>query len=472
MGHASALARIWLFVAGFAAGIARGHASPPVALCLLSASAAGLLLVRRRAVLRLVGLGAAAFLLGLIAAAPRAPSGASALETLARGVPKCRLEGRVLEQLGGLGTLFAAARINCSAGVTLIDAGAVVVEGRDAVPGAPVFAEGWLLPLGHDEFDRARRRAGALAAFDPVSLRFEQVPGGPFAIAEVVRRGLRTATATLERRRAALIAGLTIGDTSDIDPTIIDRFRRAGLSHLVAVSGANVAIVLGAVALLVGRLNLKLRVAFCFVALAFFVLVVGPDPSVVRAAAMGALGLVALLLGRRAEPLQVLGLALLLAFAVRPGLVFSVGLHLSAAATAGLVLWTKPLSQRMERLPIFVAVPFAATLAAQLAVAPIVIGVFGQLSLTGVIANLLVFLAVAPATILGMAAAVVAVVAPLPATLLARLADPFATWILVVADHFGAPTWAALELPHWAGVVAGVPVGIAALTTLRKVSSE
>lgn len=473
MRYPPALGRIWLSLAFLAAGIVHGYVRAQIGgwLFVAGAGAVGLAL-RRRATLRIIALAALAFSLGVVAAAPRAPSGRTALEVIAARVPRCSFDGRVLEQLGGLGTLFALENLACSGAAPVQDAGVVAVEGSEGVPGAPVSGEGWLLPLGQKEFDSARRRAGALAALDPIAMRFEGVRVGPLAAAEAVRSGLRRATRDMDRERGALLSGLTLGDTTLLDRATIERFRRAGLSHLVAVSGSNVAIVLGALALLASRWSLKVRVIFCAAGLGMFVLVVGPDPSVVRAAVMGALGLVALLLGRRTESLHVLGLALLVSFAFRPALVFSVGLHLSAAATAGLVLWTRPLAERIGALPAFLAVPFAATVAAQLAVAPIVVGVFGQLSLSGPLANLLALPAVPPATILGMAAAVVDLASPSAAAVLAQAAEPCVAWILFVADELGAPTWAAVELPRWVGLALALPVGIAAARALPRQGSE
>jgi competence protein ComEC len=195
------------------------------------------------------------------------------------------------------------------------------------------------------------------------------------------------------------------------------------------------------------------------------VLVVGPDASVLRAAAMGGVGLLAIATGRQTEPLHALGVALLLIVLIRPQIVHAVGLHLSLAATAGIILWASAIERRAG-LPRFVALPLAVTMSAQIAVLPLLMAVFGQISLVAPIANLLAAVAVAPATILGLIAAVVGAMQPELGGLVLQTAEPFAAWILWVADAAARPAWASLEVPTWTGLVMAVPVCIAAAWTL------
>jgi competence protein ComEC len=100
----------------------------------------------------------------------------------------------------------------------------------------------------------------------------------------------------------------------------------------------------------------------------------------------------------------------------------------------------------------------AATIGAQIAVAPLLLGTFGQLSLVSPAANLLAEVAVAPATILGLAGGCVGALDPALGGVLARVASPFVTWVLWVGRTFGSPPWAAIEVPHWTGAAVGVVV--------------
>jgi competence protein ComEC len=260
-----------------------------------------------------------------------------------------------------------------------------------------------------------------------------------------------------------LLRGLTVGDTGDLDAGTVDSLRRSGLSHLVAVSGSNVAIVLAAAAAVGARLGRRLSLGASLAALVVFVAVVGPEPSVLRAALMGALGLFALLYGRRAEPLHALPLALILVLVLRPAMLFSVGLHLSAAATAGIVLWARPIADRVRVLSRPVATIAAATLAAQAAVAPILAAVFGEFSVVAPIANVLAVPVVPPATILGLSAAALGAIDPALGAIPARLAEPLAGWILAVGERLGSLEWASVTVSRSVGVLLGVPVGVAAL---------
>jgi competence protein ComEC len=282
----------------------------------------------------------------------------------------------------------------------------------------------------------------------------------------------------MEPERAGLLSGLSTGDTTGIGGVTEEQLRRAGLSHLVAVSGSNVAIVVGATALMVSRVALPIRIAACGIALGLFVLVVGPEPSVLRASVMGTVGLLALAAGRRTEPLHALGLALIVLLGLRPGLISSVGLHLSVAATAGIVVFSGHIRRALDGLPNFVSLALAVTLAAQFAVAPLLIGTFGELSLVAPLGNLLAIPMVAPATVLGLMAAVTGALVPPVGLLCARVAEPFVTWVLAVGRTTGSWSWASLEVPKawawplWGLVIAAALVSLGTLRPARPPSGD
>ncbi|MDQ3645749.1 MAG: ComEC/Rec2 family competence protein [Actinomycetota bacterium] len=454
------LLRLWLLTAG----VATGAALPELGRFAWPALAIGLATVclRRKPALFLLALFLFGFGSGALAARARS-SGGESLRDLAKQVRFCDVTGRILEEAGGLGSLASLDHVSC-AQAQYLQPGVVVLE--TTVPAGSDFrASGWVLPLGTDRFDVARARAGAHAelAVDELSAT---PPQGLSAVATSVRYGLREAGRHLPDEPAGLIRGLTIGDTSGLSQLTIDRFRRAGLSHLLAVSGANVAIVLGGVAVLVARLSFRMRVAAGAVGLFLFVLVVGPDASVLRAAAMGAVGLTAIASGRRAEPLHALGLAVIVIVLLRPQIVYSVGLHLSLAATAGIILWASQIERRAP-LPAVVSLPLAVTLAAQVAVLPVLVLVFGEASLVAPVTNLMAAAAVPPATILGLAGAVAGTAHPWLGGLVLRIAEPFAAWILFVGRVGAEPSWATLALPTWAGAVLALPVLGAVIWTLR-----
>ena len=433
---------------------------------LITAGASGLA-VRRRRLLGCVAVACLGAGLGALGTGAR-DARAGPLARLAEKIPHCRISGRVVEQMGGLGTLVALDAVDCGESGGLRNAGPAAADLDGAHAGATLTARGWLIPLGPSGFDLARRRLGAAAALSLSEVEIGPVDSTPQRFAARIRSGLRAATQAIQGDRAALIRGLATGDTRGMSAAAELDLRRAGLSHLVAVSGSNVAIVLGTITLAARRLGLRARLLLGAAGLVVFVLIVGPEPSVLRAAAMGGIGLAALALGRRADPLFGLGLAIIVVLAVRPGMLFSVGLQLSAAATAGIVLWAHPLAAAMHRLPGWVAVPLAVTIAAQVAVAPLLALTFEEISVVAPVANLLAVPVVPFATVIGLAAGAAGAVVPAAAAVFAVVAAPLAGWILFVAHTFGGVTWASAPVPQGAGIILGVAVTGVAAATLRR----
>src|SRR5688500_3920368 len=185
--------------------------------------------------------------------------------------------------------------------------------------------------------------------------------------AAAYRDALAASLEDIPQRAGALLAGLTIGDTSSVDYATVESFRRSGLAHLMAVSGSNVAMVLAAVAVTTVRLPLLVRGACGATVLCAYVVVVGPEPSVLRAAGMGATGLIAYVCGRNATSLNALGIAVTAVLALKPDLLFAIGLHLSVAATLGIVVWTRPIEEHISFLPSLLRVPIAINIRAPVA---------------------------------------------------------------------------------------------------------
>lgn len=218
----------------------------------------------------------------------------------------------------------------------------------------------------------------------------------------VRRRAVTAIDGTLPPASAALLAGLLLGERRSLPPEIDDGFRRAGVYHVLAVSGFNVALVASAVFLLARLIGLGRRsaAASAGVVVLAFGAVVGPQPSVLRAVVMAMLVLAAVLLDRETEVLNSLAAAALLILAFRPWDLLDPGFQLSFAATAGIVL--APHSRR----PILGALAVSA--AAQVAVLPITLWHFHQVSVVGLVANLIVVPLAAVATVVGLAGAVLA----------------------------------------------------------------
>ncbi|MEJ2866914.1 ComEC/Rec2 family competence protein [Actinomycetospora sp. OC33-EN08] len=296
-------------------------------------------------------------------------------------------------------------------------------------------------------------------------------PPGVQVAAGDLRAGLRDAArAVLDDDPAGLLPGLVVGDTSGVAPDLADDFRTAGLTHLTAVSGANVAYVLGAVLLLVrlARLGPRTAAVLGLVALVGFVVLARPSPSVLRAGAMGAVVVLALALGRRRSVLPALAATVVVLLLVDPALAVDAGFALSVLATGALVLLAPPLVARMRErgVPPGIAEALAVPVAAHVVTAPVVAGLSGEVSLVAVLANLLVAPVVAPATVLGVLAAVLAPWWTGGAHAAVWLAGPEVSWLVWVARRCAGVDGATVSWPG--GTVGGL--ALAGLVVLGAVA--
>ena len=207
------------------------------------------------------------------------------------------------------------------------------------------------------------------------------------AASNLFRRRMSAASgAAMDQTRASLLMGVVIGDETRIGQDVEQDFRASGLSHLTAVSGANVAMVLAALALLLGAMRIPRRpaVVIGLAVIVLFTLVTRWEPSVLRAAVMASAGLAAFLFGRVPTPGHAFVLAFLGLVAFDPMVLWSAGFQLSFAATAG-ILWLRPvLAARLKIVPKPLAEAVAIGIAAQVAVFPLIALHFGRISAAAV----------------------------------------------------------------------------------------
>ena len=327
--------------------------------------------------------------------------------------------------------------------------------------GQPVVGTGVLSSLdpAASGFDAYLASRGAVARTSVAELTARGPPENPWLrTAAAARRGLRRgARAALPDREADLLLGLSIGDTSAMDPEVEEDFRASGLAHLVAVSGANVAMFLAPVLALATWLGVRLRgrVAVGLVAVAFFALVTRWEPSVLRAGVMAAVALAGVMAGRPRSTGALLGASILALLVADPGLARSVGFQLSVAATAGLAALAGPMAQRLRFLPRPVALAAAATASAQIGVTPFLLLHFGVVPTVTLLANLLAFPAVAAGLFVGLAASGAALWWP---SLGAAIGGPAAVPLAYLSGL--ADRMARMPLPSVTGE--GLPAGVAA----------
>ncbi len=291
----------------------------------------------------------------------------------------------------------------------------------------------------------------------------ERLDSAPTAIrgAEHLRQGLRAAVRGLPPDAAGLVPALVIGDRSLTPQDLTDDMRATGMTHLSAVSGTNVTIVLALGLRLAGVLRIprRMRPVLAGVVLVSFVVLARPDPSVIRAAVMGAVGIVGVAATRRGSGLPALAAAVLVLLAVDPWLARSYGFALSVLATFGLLVFVRPwadwLRARMPARLGGLAEPIVIPVAAQVVCAPVIVLLQGSISAIGVLANLLAAPLVAPATIGGVLLALPGALIGLPGSNadLQRVAEVL-TGLLAWGP--GLPAWGIAWVAHR---MAAVPFG-------------
>ena len=233
-------------------------------------------------------------------------------------------------------------------------------------------------------------------------------PGGAVSrAANGLRRTLASGAESLPARQQSLLAGLTLGDDRAQPPDMADAFEAAGLTHLLAVSGQNVAFALLIASPVLARLRFGPRLAATLAVLAGFALLTRFEPSVLRATAMAAVAATGTAFGRPSSSRRALGLGVAAMVLVDPMLATSLGFQLSAAATAGIVLGARPIERALPG-PRWLAAPLSLTIAAQLAVSPLLVATFGPLPVASLPANVLAGPAAGPVMVWGLTGGLVA----------------------------------------------------------------
>ena len=335
----------------------------------------------------------------------------------------------------------------------------VRVDGRIEEPPDGPYGE-YLARIGVDGTLRSRSLAIVGHATDPGAQleRLRRTAGEALA-------------AAIPEPEAGLAAGIVIGLRDRVDRDLAAAFTAVGASHVVAISGWNIAIVAATVAALAGRLARRRRAVVLVAAIVTYVLFAGASPSVVRAAAMAGVVLLARETGRAGRATAALGWAAALLLLADPALVSDAGFQLSTLATGGILAWANPLTERIGRLfggrvPGWLAESLGVSLAAQAATLPVVLLTFGRLAVVSPVVNLAIVPLVSPA----MAAAVVALLGGLAVLggapgLIATLAG-LPAWALlttmctVIRAAAGLPFANVSFGPPWTFIAAAVSAGV------------
>ena len=309
------------------------------------------------------------------------------------------------------------------------------------IPGDRVTVEGSMRPPPDSSYGAYLRRIEADGTLRAHTLTVEAPRDGGMSgvgrILEDWRRGAGNAlAAVLPEPEAGLAAGILIGLRDLVDRDLAAAFTTAGVSHVVAISGWNIAIVAAAIGACAGRLGRRRRSVVTVLAIVAYVAFAGASASVVRAGLMAGVVLLARESGRAGQAATALGWTVAVLLFIDPGLVLDAGLQLSALATAGLIAWATPIGAGLDRLtrgrsPAWLIENLGVSLAAQAATLPLILAAFGRLSLVAPAVNLVVVPLVAPAMAAGLVALLAGtlVMAGAPVTVAAVLAAP--AWVLL-----------------------------------------
>ncbi len=278
---------------------------------------------------------------------------------------------------------------------------------------------------------------------------------------------------------ASFEAGLLVGARRGIPPELMTQFNIAGLTHIIAISGYNITIVIAAVMWALGFLARRTRFWVAIGSIVLFTLFVGASPSVVRAAIMGILGLVALNTGRQSNiHLTVLWTAFFMILYNPKILWWDAGFQLSFAAVLGLIYVAPLFKKYTEKLPSAFGAREAIimTMSAQVMALPIILYDFGRLSLIAPLSNLLVAFAIPPAMLFGFAAVILSYLFFPLAMLLAYVAWGILSYILKVIEISAAIPYASVNWPGtqvWmiVGYYVLLVIGLYILATKKKLTA-
>lgn len=290
-------------------------------------------------------------------------------------------------------------------------------------------------------------------------LRLEPGTGGTWwqaAMLSLNDRARLTGLRLVSEPHASLLVGVLLGVQSTIPEDVLDAFSATGTSHILVISGWNISVIVAGIgnALAAVRIARKRAALLCLPILVLYVLFVGATPSVVRAAVMGGLAVVAILVDRESEAWTSLLVACVAMAAYDPNVLWDIGFQLSALATAGLFAFAKPVERVLTAQKMFqwrglswAVEPLTATIAASSLSLPIILYYFGRLSLIAPLANVVMLPAVPFAMLFGALATVAGMIWLPLGQVVGLFAWPFLQWLLVCAQWLSLVPGAYTTLP-------------------------
>jgi competence protein ComEC len=317
-------------------------------------------------------------------------------------------------------TLFVVATRDDALRLRVVEAGdRVVLSGR-------------LAPLRPTRFDGRARWRHAVGRLDRTQVLALAPARGALRIANPLRSLVLRGTKPLSPTHRALLAGFLLGDTRAVPDDVVAAYRNSGLSHLLAVSGENVAFTLALFGPLLRRLPLGPRTIGAIAIVLLFAAMTRFEPSVLRASALSIIAFGSSFVGRPASSVRALALAVVALLLADPFLLHSIAFLLSCGASAGIAVLSGPLRARLPG-PMWLRSPLAVSLSAQAGVTPVLLATFGTVPLVTPLANLVAAPAAEAVGVYGMLASVAGGLAPPLAPVLQQPSVILITWITAVA---------------------------------------
>ncbi len=258
------------------------------------------------------------------------------------------------------------------------------------------------------------------------------------SIAAFVRSGL-------PEPHSSLLLGMILGIKSGFPPDFYEALRVSGTLHVVVVSGFNITIIINTLARALIFIPLKIRLFITLLFITAFVLLVGVNPPVVRAALMGAVGLLATVLGRQGDALRALLLAVLVMLVIQPTWVGELSFQLSFLATLGLIL-VFPILDRVVPGQSFLRTDFLTTISAQILVWPLLAYRFGTVSVLSPVVNALVLWTVPIVTYIGLVTATIGLTVKEMSGLILVPTRLFLDYFIWIVERFSTLKWGYFEV--------------------------
>ncbi len=336
---------------------------------------------------------------------------------------------------------------------------------------------------GEDGFDYARYLSTKRISAVVEATGVRRVGNRPGWIGAVHRRTDLALGYGLRPEEAAVVRGMVLGDRSLIPEDLDEAFQRSGITHVLAISGQHVAILAGVIYFALRTLVLpaRVRVGATLVVVWLYILVAGAPPSAIRAGVVATFVLAAQLFGRQVSPVHFMTTMLAAVLAYNPQLVYSTGFQLSVAAVFGILLLAKPLKSLVEttllrpvkRPPRGLSDLISVSLAAQVSTSPIVGATFGEVSLVGVLTNLVAVPLSGPILTLGLLGSLAGNVFPLLAYPLNACNGFLVTLLEALARLASSPSFATVTMPEVRAPMVGLfYAGCVPAVVAEKVYSE